>query len=445
MEISAAIQSLLQVRKAETPDLLSQLKPGLQLNAKVIAGTQQGLAELLLRGQTLSARTELPLRSGEILTLLVEKGLPLPTLKLIRANTPPPSEQLIRHALSRQIPSKQVLDNLRQLIQGSAPRSSNQDNRTISLPQFATAATPLKLLAPQLSTSLMATGSSNNILSALSGTRASDTIADSSPLPRPHADLSSLLGGSAEKNKGLLDQILRVLMPEAASKKGSQRTPADNQVQTALRDSGLFFEHRLVTQGTPPKGDLKLQLLQLLRLLSHEPDATAQREANGDTQTQNARTGNDLIGRLLRLIEGSLARIQAQQTASLPDDSGKQQWHFELPVSVDNQREFIQLKLQRESAASEDESSHTVWKVDLYFDFDNLGPVQAQVSLRDGRFCVAFQSELASTAQKIEHAGEQLQKQFANSGLAIDRFSSGIGSRETNRAHKTLGLLDEHA
>lgn len=409
MEIPAALQTLLQTSQADNLGLLKLLKPGMLLHAKVSGGTLAGIARLQIGVNELQARTQLPLKTGDTLALRVEKGLPLPELKILQPSTQSPIDTLLKHALSRQLPANTVQQGLRQLAQllrqppttPSPAGSSNIQAHNQTAPQTQPAAAHLP----------------------------------ASPTPQPTTPTHTATHPA--------QQVLKVLLP----------TPPDtapkgaHQVKQAFEQSGLFFEHTLFNSGHPTSNDRKFQLLQLLRLFT--PQARAQQKLdipqNPDSNNQRL-SGDQLMNRLLRLVEGSLGRIQHHQVASLPDDGGKQVWHFELPVQLGERKQELKLRIQREATSTDEETAiGAIWKVDIAFEFEALGQINAQVAMRDTQFSVAFWSQNATTAQRIDLMANTLAKQFQHAGLTLDTITSAVGEPPDASPKPQTRLLDERA
>ncbi len=95
---------------------------------------------------------------------------------------------------------------------------------------------------------------------------------------------------------------------------------------------------------------------------------------------------------LLKLAAAAVSRLQTHQLGSLaqsdvlPDGTVVNTWQLEIPLRHQHQMVPIQVRIQQEekdSQASEREQQtrDMLWRVDLAFDLDSLGPLQVQATL----------------------------------------------------------------
>ena len=255
------------------------------------------------------------------------------------------------------------------------------------------------------------------------------------------------------------DQVLRTALPRqipltdalrglALHARGNQdRMPSDAQqvirnllarsttpiqlnatsIREQLRTSGLFLEQTMALGASPIGGDLKLDLLRLLRLLQSQPEqARTQVESGAARMTE--RPGS-VLEQLIRLVEGAVARVQTQQAASLPHDQGlRQVWQFDLPVLVAGQHEAVQVRVEHDETPDDDTNqSEPRWSVMLRFDFEITGTIQARVALIGETVASTFWCEREDTQRQIGNALVTLEAAFKNSGLEVGRLTSVHG------------------
>jgi hypothetical protein len=107
-------------------------------------------------------------------------------------------------------------------------------------------------------------------------------------------------------------------------------------------------------------------------LLSDASQPRQAPERTPDSNATNPRTpggGDSLILRLLRLVEGSLSRIQLQQAASLPqDDPQRQAWQLDLPIHLNDEVQDAMLRIEREGSSEADPDQAT-WAVQSHVCF----------------------------------------------------------------------------
>lgn len=243
-----------------------------------------------------------------------------------------------------------------------------------------------------------------------------------------------------------LRQVLRVLVPNAPM---PQQVNAAT-VKQAMQYSGIFFEPNLA-QGVVLPHDQKFQLLQLLRLFSPQARVAVAGEketvkAAGEQKSAGAGGSDQLLNRLLRLVEGSLSRIQSHQASSLSaEEPNRQVWQFEMPLQLADRQDQLHIRVQRDEPEAKDEGeAKRIWKVDIDFDFDNLGSIFSRINLSGENVSAAFWSQRDSTAAIIERAIPRLEAALIEAGLEVSAISSltGDAPRPPTPAEN---LLDERA
>lgn len=252
------------------------------------------------------------------------------------------------------------------------------------------------------------------------------------------------LPDGAARRLPLLEQGLRILSPP-----GTDITRLSSaEIQRAVQNSGLFMEALLGAKKEVPEGDRKLLLLRLLDLLRPERRSGSAVPAGQDKgQRGEPPAGTDqMLNRLMRLVEGGIARIQHHQTLSLvrTDPGEPLLWQFDLPIQVNDRREHLGLKIQQESAQDDATQAGSAWKVELRFDFHELGEVLSRITLRGKSVHCAFWSEKASTASRFERALPQLQQALQGAGLDVSAISA-LHGRPPAEERCMSRMLDERA
>ena len=226
-------------------------------------------------------------------------------------------------------------------------------------------------------------------------------------------------------------------------------------LQRAIRHSGLFHEARLATGMPSDAADNKTQQLQLLQLLIRLSSGGKTRQRNiaeppvNNEQTGNAKAalGDSLINRLMRLVEGSLSRIQLQQAASLPNEEGQRQaWQLDLPIQLPDQTHEAKLRIEREAAGG-DQGAAASWAVNLAFQFDTIGGLQCRIVLAGERVSTTFWSDRASTHERVEQRLPVLREAFEAQGLEVVHLGGVLGEPTEPLISVPVpdSLLDEHA
>ena len=384
VRIPTTLQPLLDVVGRELPALLKQLTVGQVLQARVVAQPQPGVLRLQIASTEVMARSQVKLRPGTELKLEVVKRLPLPQLRVL--TDPPPQaqqQQVARFAMVRQLPPPEVHEAIRQLR--AKPLPSREAER---VQQFAT------------------------IL----------------------------------RDSGVAIDRLR---------------PA--QLRRAVLQSGLFQEARLLAGTAPETTDTKGRLLQFAAQLRADIKRDTERGAErvpaqprtppepgerpAQTPMVRASAADTLLERLVRLAEGSVARIQLQQSAALPiDDSPRQVWQLDLPVHLADHSDDVMLRIERYAQANGGDGTPS-WSVHLAFAFETIGELQCKVALTGPQVATTFWCDSATTLRRLETQLPTLEDALAAQGLEVVHLEGVLGAPAEPPMQIPLPdrLLDERA
>ncbi|HLA30559.1 MAG TPA: flagellar hook-length control protein FliK [Pseudomonas sp.] len=275
------------------------------------------------------------------------------------------------------------------------------------------------------------------------------------------------LGGKEALPEGLrtsIDKLFNAL-PDAAQ----LSTPKG--LSLALENSGLLLESKLLSgQGHALPNDLKANLLRLItQLLPNAPTGTPLNAANagavlaqalpalarnllgnlGQISSRQQALNFPLPSRLLQGMEGeadletllklaaaAVSRLQTHQLSSLaqsqvgPDGNLLTTWQLELPMR--NQQELVplQVKIQRDESnkPGKPEKKETLWRVELAFDLDPLGPLQVQAQLAHGRLSSQLWAERSSTVSLIEAELDNLRQRLNAVGVQVGELACSQGT-----------------
>ncbi|UCJ15165.1 flagellar hook-length control protein FliK [Pseudomonas sp. MM211] len=276
------------------------------------------------------------------------------------------------------------------------------------------------------------------------------------------------MGGQSGMPDGLRGSIDKLL---GGLPSGEQMSSGKGLMQ-ALENSGLFLESKLLA-GQPGalSTDMKANLLrlvsQLLPLLpGSAPLAAATASATAMTQALPAFARNILgnIGQssgrqqamsfplpsrllqamdgesdleaLLKLAAAAISRLQTHQLSSLaqsqtgPDGALVTTWQIEVPMRNQHELVPLQVKIQHEEPAPSDkqETKETLWRIDLAFDLDPLGPLQVQAQLAHGSLSSQLWAERASTAGMIDRELGNLRERLVAAGLTVGDLACSQGT-----------------
>lgn len=272
------------------------------------------------------------------------------------------------------------------------------------------------------------------------------------------------LRGNVEISEGLRTSIDKLFgaLPDAAQLSTAKGLAA------ALENSGILLESKLLGgQGQALPTDLKANLLRLItQLLPNLPAGTPLTAANASLAQAMPALARGLLGslgkasnrqqalsfplpsRLLQAMDGeadleallklaaaAISRLQTHQLSSLaqsqvgPDGNLLTTWQLELPMR--NQQELVplQVKIQRDegNAQSKSEKKETLWKVELAFDLDPLGPLQVQAQLTHGRLSSQLWAERSSTVSLIDAELDNLRQRLSAAGLQVGELACSQG------------------
>jgi hypothetical protein len=246
----------------------------------------------------------------------------------------------------------------------------------------------------------------------------------------------------------------------------------------ALASSGAFLESKLLNGQNPTLApDMKGDLLKLVAQLSQGLPANTSlaaiiaantlaqampnfvRNALGmlgqvsakpspsgfplpDRLLQNAEGENDLE-HLLRLAAAAVSRLQSHQLSSLEqtgvtaDGRLMSTWQLEIPMRNMQDIVPLQVKFQREDAAEKEqpkerreerEPKQQLWRVELAFAMEPLGPLQIQAQLIKGSLSSQLWAERPYTASLIESNLTGLRDRLLAAGLNVGDLDCHLGT-----------------
>lgn len=332
-------------------------------------------------------------------------------------------------------------------------------------------------LAQQLSAQQNRQGSLDTLINALqnlqSGSPTSNSPAISAPL------------------QASIDQLLADL-PDV------EQMTTPKGVAQAFNASGAFLEARLLAGLNPAQmPDMKANLMRLIaQILPGLPDnmsygaaaasntlartmPNAIRNALGTLGLVAARTQpsffplpsrtvgggekEDDLEILLKLAAAAVSRLQShqlgglEQTRSNADGTQVTTWQLEVPMRNAHDIVPLQVKVQREDKpdqeAAEDrdgieikDTREKLWKVDLAFDLEPLGPLQVHAQLLRGTLSSQLWAERPDSAALIEHELGYLRERLIACGLEVGELACSHGAPPSGpRTALEQRWIDENA
>lgn len=153
--------------------------------------------------------------------------------------------------------------------------------------------------------------------------------------------------------------------------------------------------------------------------------------------------GESSLENLLRLAAGAISRLQSHQLSSLEQTGttadGKQltTWQLEIPMRTLQDIVPLQVKFQREEPAPDKEQAERkagkdpkqmLWRVELAFDMEPLGPLQVQAQLSQGKLSSQLWATRPYTASLIESHLGSLRERLVSSGLNVGDLDCHLGT-----------------
>ncbi len=438
MKISDLISNPRLAVETVRTNVLNNLRPGQILHASVLTPTSQNSVKLRIGLAELVARTQVSFTPGQRITLDVVKTGVLPELRVLpQVETRQFQAEALRTALPKQIPLPRLFENLQILSSTLA--------KNVPIPAFSKGETsPAQDAKPAL-IKLLST--------ALQSSRATKGDVEMLQTLRNLAGTESLQKVGERLGPEVVNRIRTVL----------ENTPTRSEVSSPpllrriIQESGLFMEPKLAF-GQPSGADLKSNLLLLLLLirsrieqfvLPEQKDLQVHERPSQPPPSPLESGVSKLLNQLFRQIEGSLARIQLNQLASLPTEDGnnRQVWQFDIPVRHPHGFDSFQLKVERERHHGKKRDTAHRWRVSLHFDLEPLGPVQAQVTLLGEEVSALFLAERKESATLIEQHLSALDLAFSRAGLKVGH----LAAKKSGKVHREMAnafphrLLDEKA
>lgn len=330
-------------------------------------------------------------------------------------------------------------------------------------------------LAQQLSTQQSRQGSLQSLLTALQN------------LSPPTTDAPDNLPPSLRAS---IDQLFADL-PDV-----QQLTTAKGVAQ-ALSASGLFMESRLLAGENPTLvPDLKANLLRVIAQIlpglpnnaSYDAAAAANtlarampsmiRNALGTlglvaapslpinfplpARTLGSPDNKDDLETLLKLAAGAISRLQShqlgglEQTRTNADGTQATTWQLEIPMRNAHDIVPLQVKVQREdtpereqtpeNATQEVKEKEKLWRVELAFDLEPLGPLQVQAQLIAGNLSSQMWAEREGAAELISSELDNLRARLVACGLNVKELECNRGvPAQGSRTVLEQRWIDENA
>ncbi|MNO98543.1 Flagellar hook-length control protein FliK [compost metagenome] len=401
--IASSVATLTRLDTAQLPVgtllqgkvLTSQVLPQVP-GQPLVFRSMVSLLNTALSGSTLNIDSPQPLRIGTLLSAQVQDSQ---TLKFV-----PLSSRQEQLAVTRQLVDQQSrqgsLDGLLQRLQNLAPSDqTSAELRSAAARLLANLPDVQQLSTPKgLALALASSGAflESKLLNGQNPTLAPDMKGD---LLKLVAQLSQGLPANTSLGAIIAANTLAQAMP--------------NFVRNALGMLG-----QVSAKPTPGGFPLPERLLQ-----------------SGE--------GENDLEHLLRLAAAAVSRLQSHQLSSLEqtgvtaDGRLMSTWQLEIPMRNLQDIVPLQVKFQREDAAEKEqpkerreerEPKQQLWRVELAFAMEPLGPLQIQAQLIKGSLSSQLWAERPYTASLIENNLAGLRDRLLSAGLNVGDLDCHLGT-----------------
>ncbi len=137
-----------------------------------------------------------------------------------------------------------------------------------------------------------------------------------------------------------------------------------------------------------------------------------------------------LLQGVLKEVESLQARIQLNQFSMLkePDSPSAPiaSWLIDLPLKDKQTVEFVQLQIDQ-FHKQQDAEAEDVWSVQLRLDTQNLGPMQATVTLHNDDIKIVMRAEREESASLLAQHLPQLYEALGRLDVSVSHISCGCG------------------
>ena len=364
------------LRVAEPPAGAARaLQPGQVLDAVARSATRDGRVTLQLGNQTLQARTDHPLQSGERLQVQVVRQ-DSDTLMLRVLPTPRTSEasEAMRGLLARQAPANALSANAALVVQEPSAVRQLPDQVQQALRQYFQALPDASRVSRHDGLRQAVTDSGLHLERRLAA------VASGAEPP------ATIRGDQKGQLAALLNQIFKALDARPRTT-GSSDQPLPAAAQG-----------RAAPAMPPPPPQLP---------------SLANPGSMGDALTE-----------LARQADGALARTQLHQLALLAGDALP--FFFELPVRDGRGVDLLQFRMDRDGEGDDKDGERT-WRVMVSFNFERLGPMHAVIHLSAEAVATTWWAEHPATARFLGRHLEALTERLEGLGLRVANMTCAEG------------------
>ena len=261
-------------------------------------------------------------------------------------------------------------------------------------------------------------------------------LRQATPLQAPLADsLNQMRALSSGQSQDAVGKIVRSLMSLFSLTPQTKPEASAKQVEQMMQQSGMFTENRLASQarGLPLSvEDLRTRLGQLRRA-SQELPMQVREQMNALIDRAEARTTHQQIN-------------SARQWRDYPDGSAERYFRMDLPLQTPEGFKQVELELREQRRPISPTELQTNWTLNLHFDLNPIGAVDARVHLEDEWvMSIAFWAQSRQTTEMIRDRLESFSGHLEKQGFQIDTINVRKGKAPNDLAPAiSKHLVDVH-
>jgi hypothetical protein len=478
-------QQLLEARSAEKPTAAQRTLMTVLLDPNV------RLVELAIRDRSIPALTRLPLTSGaKVQVLITTRGL-----LILPPQANPVAGQPSAHGTPT-IPDPLIAPS-QMTAQRSAP-SATGSHGSPAASTFHAAPTPLTGLTssatPNPPTPTDLTAQKTLLASAVSQTlpiaqplkallKAMDALSQLSRAPSATNQAPTETNRASQMPASSAPLKLTEVLNQITSLGIDPTTIKPETLRRALNASGLFYEHRLLTEEIVRSGseapaladrDLKGLLIQLSQWTPATlPPLTANAQSKPDTlahlvmnlaklfgsrqESPKESTAARQLGKLVQnLAERSLAQIQLQQyrtlSTQLQDSGVPAQWHLDIPLKLPDGYGNLYMHLFEPRLSSEEKASEKQkrekkerkgrWKVFLELELDQLGTLAAEIAVQDKTVEATLWTENTNLRERANAHLTRLRSDLEEQGVVVADLRCSNNPPPEQKVRLDYALID---
>ncbi len=156
------------------------------------------------------------------------------------------------------------------------------------------------------------------------------------------------------------------------------------------------------------------------------PAAPTVNMAANTQQTVSRAIEFQMMRDLLQDVESVTAKIQFNQLSMVQDNdlnTNANVWLFDLPVKEKQQLDMLQMRIEQQFPEGHKDKSSVLWQVQLNLETQNLGPMQARISLQEQNVSVVLLAERQQSADLLTAYLDRLHGRLDEMGFIISHLS----------------------